>query len=382
VEDPPEGYTWEDIRYVVGGYAWKAVFLDQQGYIITGTTQYNFENGNLDTDAGWVEFQHPDSAVAGEATTDGAVPYTCGGCHTTGYVPDGNQHGLPGLIGTWAEDGVGCEACHGAGSNHVNDPYLARMEVNRDSQACGDCHSRGDSTVLEAVEGFILNYQQYDELFLSKKRVMDCVDCHNPHEGTRLGRKLSIRTECETCHLDSADYQKISDRRHATCIDCHMPYATKSAVGNADIFTADVRTHLMAINPRADSQFDQDGALFEPYLTVDYACKGCHNEDGRAGVLPDEQLVEVATGYHDPDLAGSLNRQRGQQEAEPSADEAAGEEPSGDAASDEETAGEETGGAEEAGSEDTGNSGADDEAAGGGDAATPEPGEEDASSGN
>ena len=36
-------------------------------------------------------------------------PYNCGTCHTTGYVPEGNQDDMPGMIGTWAEDGIGCE---------------------------------------------------------------------------------------------------------------------------------------------------------------------------------------------------------------------------------------------------------------------------------
>lgn len=334
----PEGYDWEDISYVVGGFAWKAIFLDQQGNIITGTTQFNLENDNLDTDAGFVDYH------AGDSTA-----YTCGGCHTTGYVPEGNQDGLPGLIGTWAEDGVGCEACHGPGSNHANDPYLARMVVERDSETCGACHTYGSATVLEAADGFIHNYQQYDELFLSKKRVMDCADCHNPHQTTREGRGISIRTSCETCHLESADYQKITDRRHAACVDCHMPYATKSAVGDVELFAADVRTHMMSINPRSMEQFDEDdGVTFaNAYLTIDFACKGCHNPEGRASERSDEELIEAATGYHDRDLAGSLNRRRGgsAQEEAPAAEEEApaeeatpaeeGEAPADEAGSDE-----------------------------------------------
>ena len=37
ISDPPEGYTWDDISYVIGGYNWKARFIDQNGYIITPT---------------------------------------------------------------------------------------------------------------------------------------------------------------------------------------------------------------------------------------------------------------------------------------------------------------------------------------------------------
>jgi hypothetical protein len=31
VDDPPEGFTWDDILYVIGGYNWKARFVDKQG---------------------------------------------------------------------------------------------------------------------------------------------------------------------------------------------------------------------------------------------------------------------------------------------------------------------------------------------------------------
>lgn len=79
--DPPEGYSWEDISFVIGGFGWKARFVDQEGYLITGeSAQYNLPNQLLGTDAQWVPY-HP-----GEA----ALPHDCGACHTTGYSPEGN----------------------------------------------------------------------------------------------------------------------------------------------------------------------------------------------------------------------------------------------------------------------------------------------------
>ncbi|MBE9521373.1 MAG: hypothetical protein IME97_09585, partial [Proteobacteria bacterium] len=99
----PPGYSWDEISYVIGGAIKKARFIDLEGYIITqakdgseAKTQYNIE------DASW-SFYHK-----GEKK-----PYKCGPCHMTGYSPEGNQDGLPGMIGTWVEDGVGCEECHG-----------------------------------------------------------------------------------------------------------------------------------------------------------------------------------------------------------------------------------------------------------------------------
>ena len=51
LKDPPEGYTWDDILYVIGGFNWKARFVDKQGNVITGAedakTQYNLENKSL-----------------------------------------------------------------------------------------------------------------------------------------------------------------------------------------------------------------------------------------------------------------------------------------------------------------------------------------------
>lgn len=322
VANPPEGYTWDDILYVVGGYGWKANFIDKQGYLITGSidattattatnaitttnattattaaTQYNLPNKSLKMGDDWVSYH------AGEQT-----PYDCASCHTTGYRPEGNQDNLPGLIGTWQEDNVGCEACHGPGEHHVNDPYQVQMPIYRDSESCGACHSNHETAGIAGSDGFIHNYQQYTELSTSKKSVMDCVGCHNPHQTVKYAEKgESIKTECESCHFNNVEYQKINDRRHASCIDCHMPLLTSSALNDPASFTGDIRTHLMAINPMATSQFDKDG-FSEPYLAVQSSCRGCHYEGGRGATLTDEELQAAAVGFHDRDLAGSLNK--------------------------------------------------------------------------
>ncbi|UCC53487.1 MAG: collagen-like protein, partial [Anaerolineaceae bacterium] len=177
IPSPPEGYTWDDISYVIGGYNWKARFVDQEGYIITGdenaTTQYNFYNPDLDMGDNWVAYH------AGEENK----PYDCGSCHTTAYSPQGNQDGLPGMIGTFSQGGIHCEECHGAGSLHVNNPMTVDMKIDRDSEACGDCHVRGGSEEVNASGGFIKHHEQYEELFQGKHIAIDCVVCHDPHAG-------------------------------------------------------------------------------------------------------------------------------------------------------------------------------------------------------
>jgi hypothetical protein len=301
VPNPPEGYSWDDILYVVGGYGWKARFIDLQGYVITGaadaTTQYNLENELLDLQDSWVAYH------AGEEN----LPYDCAGCHTTGYVPEGNQHDLPGLVGVWAEDGVGCEACHGPGSLHANAPYQIKLEVEREGELCSSCHLRTPVEELMIENGFVTHHDEYGTPFQSKKAVMDCVDCHDPHNTTKYVRGIGIPRDCQDCHFEAAEYQKISNRRHASCVECHMPRAVQVAVSDPEQFSGDMRSHLMAIHPGEIEQFNNRGEWAGAYLALDFACKGCHNELGSGPVLDDERLIEVATGYHDRELVGSEN---------------------------------------------------------------------------
>jgi hypothetical protein len=81
---PPPGKSWDDVTYVIGGFWWKARFVGTDGYIITegGNNQYNFATEE------WVDYHK-----------DEDKEYDCGGCHTTGYDPEGNQDGLEHIIG-------------------------------------------------------------------------------------------------------------------------------------------------------------------------------------------------------------------------------------------------------------------------------------------
>ena len=314
VPRPPDGYEWADISYIIGGYNWKARFIDQEGFIITGdedsTTQYNFYNPDVDLGDNWVAYH------AGEEK-----PYNCGTCHTTGYSPEGNQDGLPGLIGTWSEPGIQCEECHGPGSLHVEYPRSFSVDIDRDGAACGDCHFRGVPEAVDASGGFIKHHEQYEELFQSKHVTIDCVTCHDPHDGVIQLRQVgapTTRTSCENCHF--AETQVQNNEEHVAgnleCISCHMPRVTKSAVGDAAQFTGDLRTHLMAIDPNQIGQFTEDGTTALSQLGLNFACRSCHNPDGTATNVTDEELQAGANGYHTP-----LPEPVTEPEAEPEEDE-------------------------------------------------------------
>ena len=303
VPKPPEGYTWDEISYVIDGYNWKARFMGKDGFIITDNHgdaegflgQYNFANPNVGNDAHWVAY-HP-----GEER-----PYNCGPCHTTGYSawpPDAHQDNLPGIVGTWAEPGITCERCHGPASLHAADPHGVALKIDRNSAQCGECHLRGSPEEVDASGGFIKHHEQYEELFQSKHLTIDCVSCHDPHIGVvalRKANEQTTRTSCENCHFQQEKYQnsQVHEAMGVECIDCHMPRVTKSAVGNAARFTGDIRTHLMAIDFEQIGQFSEDGSTALSQLGLNFACRHCHVEGGKASAKTDSELINKAYNYH------------------------------------------------------------------------------------
>ncbi len=303
LEELPEGYTWEDVSYVIGGYNWKARFLDQDGYIITDEpgasgndeyhNQFNFANPVVGTEASWVSY------LAGEAQ----LPYDCGTCHNTGYSPGGNQDDLPGLVGTWAEPGVTCEECHGPGGLHIQNPQGVQMTIDRDAEMCTQCHVRSDAQSLEVSDGFIDNHEKNQDLLPGKHILIDCVVCHDPHQGvvqlSMTDAGPTTRTQCENCHVEQALYQDSLIHSAATdCVGCHMPLLIKVAAGDAEIFTGDMRTHMMSINPTQVEQFSEEGNQILPEIGLNYACRHCHGVT--ASEKTDEELIEKAVDYHTP----------------------------------------------------------------------------------
>jgi len=298
VPNPPEGYTWDDISFVIGGFAWKARFIDQNGFIITGdedaTTQYNFplideRTGEVIVEENWVAYH------AGEEK-----PYNCGSCHTTAYNhdPETHMYDMPGLVGMWEEEGVQCEECHGPGSLHVQEPIRVNMLTDRSSEACGQCHYRGAEGVVEASGGFIKHHEQYEEILTAPHAAMECVDCHNPHQSVKFAEpevnpNQGLRNTCTNCHFDNKN-SEAHLANNVTCVDCHMAPMTASGSRNADRKWADVKTHLYQINtdPTAP-QFSEDGTAVMPYITLEYVCTRCHEG------LPVEAMAMVAEGYHD-----------------------------------------------------------------------------------
>jgi predicted CXXCH cytochrome family protein len=266
VSSPPSGYSWNDVTYVQGGYYRKANFIESGGYIMTGPgRQFNLSGSSF--------VQYTATAYPP------GLPYddSCARCHTTGWQPSATNHqdGLPGIMGTWFEAGVTCEACH-----RLSDG--TGIVLDNSAALCGSCHARADGGQVEVIGGLLANYEQYDELMNSPMSSLKCQDCHNPHKNTvRNGGGLVISPVCIECHPSRI----IRPGGHAAvpCVDCHMPPVVRSAMqsGSGNYLKGDTRTHIFRIdrtkNP-ADMFYSSGGRTYaNGFLTVREACLYCHN---------------------------------------------------------------------------------------------------------
>jgi len=329
--------SYDNVSYVIGGFHWKARFMDGDGFIVTGDeVQYNFIDDSMTAyNAGTVD-----------------KPYNCGNCHTTGWqhtddtLNPNRQDDLPGMDGTFAMTGIQCEACHGAGAAHakgtggITRNALARTLVELTAPdagyglpiACGECHTRDgerdystyissfDQALIDASApdprpdemggrikakgGFEQHHEQYDEALgidpdtLASVRSpgfigahVDCGTCHNPHgsaikqtEPTYTGEMGVDLTKgrCLDCHPNYDPALLPSSMSALNCQDCHMPDLPKSARSTPPEGEGpelgDVATHIFKIV--LDStlpQFTADDAYAYPRINTDYACRVCHN---------------------------------------------------------------------------------------------------------
>jgi hypothetical protein len=208
------------------------------------------------------------------------------------------------MVGTWAFGGVQCEECHGAGSQHAENPISSKLAINRDNESCNACHTQGFEGELDVADGFIQHHDSYDDLFQSKHLMLDCVVCHDPHTGVvqlREAELPTVQTNCEDCHFDQAQYEAgHNDIGGVDCIDCHMPRLIENAVADAEMHMGDLRIHVVSIDPTQIEQFNEDGTLTTTQLALNFACRSCHNPDGRGPEVTNEELLSLAAGYHTP----------------------------------------------------------------------------------
>ncbi|GLP94791.1 hypothetical protein GCM10007895_00970 [Paraferrimonas sedimenticola] len=284
IENILQPSSYADVTYVIGGYHWKNRWADADGYVHAGTgTQFNLqaEEGAADQ---WGNYKSGQVFKDGERLKDGYT-YGCGGCHNTGYkrydeeLNPNRQWDLVGTGGTWELSGVQCEACHGAGNEHVdtmvaisNTPHVLDSELLRitrkatprtaealaaDDMAfgqavhCAECHTRDGERKYDSETG---EYKTpYNKAFpegstyggrivgnnkgygLGKHhQTIDELVGVNPATGEEMGKHFQAGLDCSSCHNPHKSTVNRDKPGHdgalkSVCTDCHTDQAPSGA---------------------------------------------------------------------------------------------------------------------------------------------------------
>ena len=198
-------------------------------------------------------------------------------CHVGSLHDDNDQQPV---INEFA---IGCQRCHGEGTQHMNhhqnsgdkqsedvgedssaeSPYKetiinpAKLARRESESICAQCHLQGDYVVYQPGrklwdfrpgEDFQMTRMTYiderdsqsadqdfvghfDQLWKSKCYVgsdsMTCISCHDPHHTPQPDHVESVqRDQCLQCHENESCGVSLADRIRTQgnrCVDCHMP---------------------------------------------------------------------------------------------------------------------------------------------------------------
>jgi len=250
-ESPSEVRTFskEEVAYTLGSQ-WKQMYLKKEGDgIVVLPAQYNVASGE------WKKYFPAEPDKRG-------WNMECAGCHTTGYSPEDKK---------FVEMGIGCEACHGPGSNHVEAlpgyeiPTIiqaGRLTPMQAAQICGSCHTRGRDKSGKRY-AFPASYQEHKGE-ANLRLHFDEVKPSNGHESDYFWPS----GESKYSNQQYLDWQQSEHAKvGVTCATCHSVHQSKTSL-NQD---ADATNLLSAIRSKT--------RLFEDRL-----CKTCHNSPQRRSV--------------------------------------------------------------------------------------------------
>jgi DmsE family decaheme c-type cytochrome len=122
---------------------------------------------------------------------------------------------------------MGCEACHGPGSRHIEDPSddtgirkFSRMAPRDVSGTCLTCHSSASHALWDGS--------------IHDARNLSCITCHSVHDPKSATAQLKAVNEpelCVSCHR--VQVQKVKRQSHMPvaegqmrCSSCHNPHGS------------------------------------------------------------------------------------------------------------------------------------------------------------
>jgi predicted CXXCH cytochrome family protein len=144
---------------------------------------------------------------------------TCDGCHSVGYNIQ-TKH-----VAEW---NVGCERCHGPGSEHTEHPSRgnilnpARMDYVDANDACIQCHSQG-RPLTNPIEG---KYYDWPVGFRPGLHLRDFWQLEEHTLGTQSFTHFAEGTAHKNRMQGNDFVQSVMYRRGITCFSCHDVHGT------------------------------------------------------------------------------------------------------------------------------------------------------------
>lgn len=222
--DPLVTFKREDIAFVYGS-KWKQRYFTKVG------------NDYFPLGAQWDVAHQKWSAYFTRPGTDWWVPFypadnakrptgpLCDGCHSVNFNTQNNQ------VTEW---NVGCERCHGPGSEHAQKPAKtnivnpARLDTVHATDTCVQCHSQGQP-LTNPVNG---RYYDWPVGFQMGKNLSDFWKL----EEHKLGETTFTHFAEETGHknrMQGNDFVQSAMYQHGVkCSSCHDVHGTEN---NADL---------------------------------------------------------------------------------------------------------------------------------------------------
>jgi len=258
----------------------------------------------------WAAFYPPDNMQRPTGPT-------CDGCHSVGYDIHTKQ------VAEW---NVGCERCHGPGSEHVAHPSRSnvlnpeRMDYVSANDTCIQCHSQGrpltspiEGKYYDWPVGFHIGLHLQDFWQLEDHKLGETTFTHfadgtahkNRMQGNDFVQSVMYRrgVTCFTCHdvHGTENYAQLRKPANKLCVDCHAPMSAngpRTATLEEHTHHKDgsagsecIACHMPKIQPTiADVKVRAHTfAFISPAMTDRYnipnPCTSCHTDKSTAWAL-------------------------------------------------------------------------------------------------